>query len=89
MGNEREFVEKKNDESNGEWEGICRKKNDESNGEWEGICRKKTMKPRFYNFFSPYNTLTWSRNSKYIIIVIIKVTPKFTHNCFIHYNCYD
>lgn len=47
MGNEMEFVEKKNDESNGEWEWICRKKNDESNGKWEGICRKKNDEASF------------------------------------------
>lgn len=43
MENEMEFVEKKT---------MNRMGNERE------FVEKKTMKPRFYNFFSPYNTLT-------------------------------
>lgn len=43
MGNESEFVEKKT---------MNRMGNERE------FVEKKMMKPRFYNFFSPYNTLT-------------------------------
>ena len=43
MGNESEFVEKK----------MMNRMGNERE-----FVEKKMMKPRFYNFFSPYNTLT-------------------------------